>query len=137
MATTDNLIDFLKPSSDSTESLYKQLSRSLNNAIQDGLLSPGDALIPERDLATRLKMSRITVRKAIDQLVEIGLLVKRQGAGTVVSENVDLVLHKNLFIFKQFYSGYEKRGVLESYSRVVSKGRGKGFTEGGLNSEFK
>ena len=96
MATNDNLINFLMPSSDSSESLYKQLSRSLNNAIQEGLLSPGDALIPERDLATSLKMSRITVRKAIDQLVEIGLLVKRQGAGTIVSENVDLVLHKNL-----------------------------------------
>ena len=43
MATNDNLINFLKPSSDSSESLYKQLSRSLNNAIQEGLLSPGDA----------------------------------------------------------------------------------------------
>ena len=46
MATNDNLINFLMPSSDSSESLYKQLSRSLNNAIQEGLLSPGDALIP-------------------------------------------------------------------------------------------
>ena len=69
MATNDNLINFLMPSSDSSESLYKQLSRSLNNAIQEGLLSPGDALIPDRDLATSLKMSIITVRKAIDQLV--------------------------------------------------------------------
>ena len=124
MATTDNLIDFLKPSSDSTESLYKQLSRSLNNAIQEGLLSPGDALIPERDLATRLKMSRITVRKAIDQLVEIGLLVKRQGAGTVVSENVDLVLHKNLSSLNSFTADMKKRG-LESYSRVVLREEGK------------
>ena len=86
MSNAENLIDFLKPSSDSSESLYKQLSRSLNNAIQEGLLRPGDALIPERDLAASLKMSRITVRKAIDQLVEIGLLIKRQGAGTVVSK---------------------------------------------------
>ena len=77
MANTDILIDFLRPSSDSSDSLYKQLSYSLNNAIQDGILKPGDTLIPERDLATSLKMSRITVRKAIDQLCEIGLLVKR------------------------------------------------------------
>ena len=39
--------------------------------------------MPERDLASNLKMSRITVRKAIDQLVEIGMLIKRQGAGTI------------------------------------------------------
>ena len=124
MATNDNLINFLKPSSDSSESLYKQLSRSLNNAIQEGLLSPGDALIPERDLASSLKMSRITVRKAIDQLVEIGLLVKRQGAGTVVSENVDLVLHKNLSSLNSFTADMKKRG-LESYSRVVLREEGK------------
>ena len=55
-------------------------------------------------------MSRITVRKAIDQLVEIGLLVKRQGAGTVVSENVDLVLHKNLSSLNSFTADM-KRGV--------------------------
>ncbi len=55
------------PSNDSSESLYKQLSRSLNSAIQQGLLAPGDALMPERELASKLNLSRITVRKAIDQ----------------------------------------------------------------------
>ena len=124
MANTDKLIDFLRPSSDSSESLYKQLSYSLNNAIQDGILKPGDTLIPERDLATSLKMSRITVRKAIDQLCEIGLLVKRQGAGTVVTKNVDLVLHKNLSSLNSFTADMKKRG-LESYSRVVLREEGK------------
>ena len=50
------------PSSDRSASLYKQLSRSLNSAIQQGLLVPGDALIPERELASKLNLSRITVR---------------------------------------------------------------------------
>ncbi len=108
MASTDNLINFLRPSSDSSESLYKQLSRSLNSAIQEGLLKPGDSLIPERDLATNLKMSRITVRKAIDQLVDIGMLIKTQGAGTVVAENVDIVLHKNLSSLNSFTADMKK-----------------------------
>ena len=124
MANTDNLINFLRPSEDSSESLYKQLSQSLNRAIQEGLLNPGDSLMPERDLALNLKMSRITVRKAIDQLVEIGLLIKRQGAGTVVSENVDLVLHKNLSSLNSFTADMKKRG-LESYSRVTLREEGK------------
>jgi len=51
MANSDNLINFLRPSNDSSESLYKQLSRSLNSAIQEGVLKPGDSLMPERDLA--------------------------------------------------------------------------------------
>ena len=80
MTERDVLINYLLPSSDSPESLYKQLSRSLHNAIQQGMLNPGDSLIPERELANKLNLSRITVRKAIDQLVDIGVLQKRHGA---------------------------------------------------------
>ena len=78
-----------------------------------------------------LKMSRITVRKAIDQLVEIGLLVKRQGAGTVVSENVDLVLHKNLSSLNSFTADMKKRG-LGVILKSGSQGRGKGLTKRSL-----
>ena len=124
MANSDNLINFLRPSNDSSESLYKQLSRSLNSAIQEGVLKPGDSLMPERDLASNLKMSRITVRKAIDQLVEIGMLIKRQGAGTIVSENVDLVLLKNLSSLNSFTADMKKRG-LESYSRIILREEGR------------
>ena len=46
MVSADNLINFLRPSGDSSESLYKQLSRSLNSDIQEGILKPGDALMP-------------------------------------------------------------------------------------------
>ena len=55
MDDTNNLINFLMPSSDRPDSLYKQLSRSLNRAIQQGLLTPGDALMPERELASKAK----------------------------------------------------------------------------------
>jgi GntR family transcriptional regulator len=124
MTDINNLINFLMPSHDSSESLYKQLSRSLNSAIQQGLLAPGDALMPERELASKLNLSRITVRKAIDQLVDIGMLKKRQGAGTVVSESVDLVLHKNLSSLNSFSADMKKRG-LESYSRIILREEGK------------
>ena len=124
MTKTDTLINYLLPSSDSPESLYKQLSRSLHNAIQQGMLNPGDSLIPERELANKLNLSRITVRKAIDQLVDIGVLQKHHGAGTVVSENVDLVLHKNLSSLNSFTADMKKRG-LESYSRIILREEGK------------
>ena len=124
MTNTENLINFLMPTNERSESLYKQLSRSLNKAIQQGLLEPGGALMPERELATKLNMSRITVRKAIDQLVDIGMLKKRQGAGTVVSESVDLVLHKNLSSLNSFTADMKKRG-LESYSRIILREEGK------------
>ncbi len=45
-------------------------------------LSPGTSIPPERELAIRYGVSRMTLRTAIDELVRDGLLVRRQGAGT-------------------------------------------------------
>ncbi len=124
MDKTDTLIKYILPTSESPESLYKQLSRSIHNAIQQGMLSPGDSLIPERELADKLKLSRITVRKAIDQLVDIGVLQKHHGAGTIVSDSVDIVLHKNLSSLNSFTADMNRRG-LESHSRVILREEGK------------
>ena len=69
--------------------LYQQLQRALREAIDRGLLGPDDALPPERDLAIEFGVSRITVRKAIDGLVNEGLLMRRQGSGTFVRGRVE------------------------------------------------
>jgi GntR family transcriptional regulator len=49
-------------------------------------LAVGDAIPSERQLSSDLSMSRLTVRAALDDLVRDGLLVKRRGSGTFVSE---------------------------------------------------
>jgi GntR family transcriptional regulator len=49
-------------------------------------LSIGDAIPSERALSADLKVSRLTVRAALDELVREGYLVRRRGAGTFVSE---------------------------------------------------
>jgi len=64
--------------------LYLQLQQGLRQAIEKHLIAPDNAIPTERDLATDLGISRITVRKAIDGLVEEGILARRQGAGTFV-----------------------------------------------------
>ncbi|MFI8288750.1 GntR family transcriptional regulator [Streptomyces sp. ms191] len=64
--------------------LYFQLARQLEAAIGDGALTPGSLLGNEIDLATRLGLSRPTVRQAIQSLVDKGLLVRRRGVGTQV-----------------------------------------------------
>jgi GntR family transcriptional regulator len=61
--------------------LYQQLQRALREAIDRGVYGPAEALPAERQLAAELDISRITVRKAIDGLVEEGLLVRRAGLG--------------------------------------------------------
>jgi GntR family transcriptional regulator len=49
-------------------------------------LAVGDAIPSERQLSTDLGVSRLTVRAALDDLVREGLLVRRRGSGTFVSE---------------------------------------------------
>jgi GntR family transcriptional regulator len=63
---------------------YEQLYRHLTSAIADRALPPDVQIPPERDLAIYCGVSRVTVRKAIGQLVEEGILEQRRGAGTFV-----------------------------------------------------
>lgn len=70
---------------DSPVPLYHQLSEQLRAAITDGRLQPGDAFENEVALAHRLSLSRPTVRRAIQDMVDQGLLVRRRGLGTTVA----------------------------------------------------
>ena len=62
--------------------LYFQLSQELERAIREGDIKPGDRIEAEVELAARLGLSRPTVRQAIQDLVNKGLLVRRRGVGT-------------------------------------------------------
>jgi DNA-binding GntR family transcriptional regulator len=64
--------------------LYFQVSRQIEAAIESGELAPGDRLENEISLADRWGLSRPTMRRAIEELVDKGLLVRRRGIGTQV-----------------------------------------------------
>jgi GntR family transcriptional regulator len=65
--------------------LYHQLAEQLSAAVADGRLQPGDPFENEVALGERLQLSRPTVRRAIRELVDQGLLVRRRGIGTHVA----------------------------------------------------
>jgi DNA-binding GntR family transcriptional regulator len=65
--------------------LYHQAARVLEEAIEDGRLPRGSKLESELDLAEQLGISRPTMRAAIKQLVDKGLLMRRRGIGTTVA----------------------------------------------------
>ncbi len=65
--------------------LYVQLRRRIEAGIASGFLGPDTALPPEREIATLTGLSRVTVRKAIAELVERGMIVQRQGSGSSVA----------------------------------------------------
>lgn len=69
--------------------LYLQLAAALRDHIATGETRPGGALPSERDLSVLTGLSRVTVRKGIDRLIDEGVLVRRQGSGTFVAPRIE------------------------------------------------
>ncbi|MGV9714233.1 GntR family transcriptional regulator [Gordonia sp. NPDC003424] len=67
--------------------LYHQLAQAIESAIVRGDLEPGDRLENELDMAGRLKLSRPTIRQAIQELVDKGVVVRKRGVGTQVVQS--------------------------------------------------
>ncbi len=64
--------------------LYFQVASRIEEAIRSGAMPPGARLENEIALGERLGLSRPTIRRAIQDLVDKGLLVRRRGIGTQV-----------------------------------------------------
>ena len=67
-----------------TTPLYHQVARKFEVAIRQGTLPPGSRIENEVSLADRLQLSRPTIRRAIQTLVDDGLIVRRRGIGSQV-----------------------------------------------------
>ena len=65
--------------------LYAQLMKEIKDQIRKGTYKEGDQIPTEGELSTAYQVSRITVRRTIEELCSQGFLVKRQGKGTFVS----------------------------------------------------
>ena len=107
--------------------LYLQLQRVLRSAIERHVLAPDEALPPERDLAEAYKVSRVTVRKALDGLVHARLLTRRQGAGTFVAARVE----KNFATISSFTEDMLSRGR-QPHSEWLSRSEGTVMPEEAL-----
>ncbi|MEW9918395.1 FadR/GntR family transcriptional regulator [Marimonas sp. MJW-29] len=69
-----------------SEKLSTAVVRQIEQLILRGVLRPGERLPPERELSERLDVSRPSLREAIAQLQEAGLLTARPGAGVFVAD---------------------------------------------------
>lgn len=89
--------------------LYSQLSQHIEGAIRSGMFQEGDALPSEREIAQLSRLSRVTVRKAVQELVRDGFVVQRQGSGTSVAPRQDKV-EQSLSRLTSFSEDMERRG---------------------------
>lgn len=83
--------------------LYLQARQYLLNLIEDGTFQPGEQLPSEADLAAQLGISRPTLREALHNLEQEGLIVRRHGVGTFVSRRT-LILESGLEVLESLES---------------------------------
>ncbi len=95
--------------------LYHQLVKGINKAIVNGDLPTGSMLPNELELAAQLHLSRPTVRKAMDELVRGGLLVRKRGVGTqVVSSEIRRPLS-----LSSLYADLQQSGIKPSTKLIT------------------
>jgi GntR family transcriptional regulator len=66
--------------------LYVQVRETLREQMESGLLKPGERLPSEEELAAQFGVSRMTVRQGVSDLTDEGLLYRRRGIGTFVTQ---------------------------------------------------
>ncbi|GLI04781.1 GntR family transcriptional regulator [Paenibacillus tyrfis] len=72
---------------DNVVPMYIQLKQIIKDELASGKLKPGQKLPTEFELCEMYSISRRTVRSAINELIEEGLLTRKQGKGTFISSN--------------------------------------------------
>ncbi|MDJ0946417.1 MAG: GntR family transcriptional regulator [Kiloniellales bacterium] len=90
---------------------YQRLAETIKRAISHRRWRPGERLPSEQDLALHFTVAPGTVRQAITQLVDEGLLERHQGKGTFVRKPS---FDSSLFRFFRFHGTDEERRVPES-----------------------
>jgi GntR family transcriptional regulator len=96
--------------------MYYQIMRQLLEKISDGEFAVESALPPERELAEAYRVSRMTVRQAIAELVNEGVLVRRKGIGTFVAPPK---MEQTLSRLTSFTEDMAQRGM-KAGARVIS-----------------
>lgn len=103
---------------DASQSLYKQIKSELKKQILSGKLHVGEKIPSERELCEMFGVSRITVRQAINEAVNEGLLFTVQGKGTFIASNSEMKISQKLLRITPFGSSLASRGMLAETSIV-------------------
>jgi GntR family transcriptional regulator len=100
----------MKPlQTDSVIPLYHQLKERLKDSIDRGLWRQGDQIPSENQLMNEYSVSRNTAKKAIEELVQEGLLYRIQGKGTFVAKPK---IQQSLMGLYSFSKVFKERGLV-------------------------
>ena len=96
--------------------LTKSIIDQFETLISEGTLKPGEKLPPETKLAEELSVSRPALREALRALELVGVIQKKSGDGTYISEDIVSEPVKFMFLMKknETHKLFEARKVLET-----------------------
>lgn len=108
--------------SSSVVPLYQQLREIMREKIETGEWERGQLIPGENELCRMFDLSRGTVRQALAELVQDGLLERRQGKGTFVSGRkiTDSLVEFASFTQRMLRMGFKPRSTLLSVERVLA-----------------
>jgi GntR family transcriptional regulator len=98
--------------------IYQQVKNHILKSIQQGELLPDERLPAERKLAEEMSVSRMTVRRALNELIQEGRIYTKPGLGTFVAEPR---LSRRVIVTSGFSEDLRKSGFTVT-SKVFEKG---------------
>ena len=110
-----------RPYRDMAAPLYEQVYSALRDAIYRGALAEGATMPSETELIRMMGVSRITVRRAIDELVARGLVVRAQGRNTRVRKNIGadpITANVEELLENSFAMGFRTRAAVVEFDTV-------------------
>ncbi|MCY4199072.1 MAG: GntR family transcriptional regulator [Gammaproteobacteria bacterium] len=114
MVTLDRISRIYSENRD-TRPKYRRLYNVIAQCVESTAVGPGELIPSERELAEKLGISRVTIRKAFSQLFENGILDRKHGAGTFVSRRIE----KSVSSVSSFSEDMAKNRLMPS-SKVIS-----------------
>lgn len=103
----------------STLPLYAQLKAAIVRDIRNGTLMPGARIASQRDLSEQFTMSHMTVRRALNDLLNAGIIYTIPGKGMYVSISEKVEAESGPFV--SFTEEMQRRG-LNSASKLLERG---------------
>lgn len=94
--------------------LYETVRKSIESRIDNGIYEPGDKLPTEEFMCKEFKVSRITIRKALNMLCESGVIVKIRGNGTFVRDH-----HSKMYKYR--LDSFAEENISSEYTNEVTK----------------
>lgn len=97
----------------STDPIYEQIRKQIQNHILKGALSHGDALPSIRNLAQQLQISVITTKRAYEELERDGFIETVSGKGSfVAAQNAELLREKRMSIIESRLAEIVKESLI-------------------------